>query len=326
MNNKAIDKLREVCGTLPNRQPEKSTKIVFGCDKLEVEIVDMPSNMYKAIFAMATATWGDEKYERKWDKLDPYHRYLVVLNALNGKTLPTAIEAPKFTFIVRGTPRHCFDQMARTRLGSGFGSIGCRDNSKLDSSFILYSEYFYSMWPGILDDVKLLLYKIKDIYESIILNGEQSWQIARSVLPMCYHHPFVFTQTLLALLSQCRRRMCFGEEEFICGIHWYIREVFRKMGLNLIANIMRPGCDYAHNCLYSKSDGSELFSNLFAGCGRWKPGSEYAEWNKSCTDKERLESQIGTVIPRPTGYINFTPDRKGFGKVGKMDLELLSEK
>lgn len=321
---KAIDELRKACGTLPNRKEEMSGEVYYGCEKLEVELIDQPVNPYKALFAMATATWGDDHYKNKWKKVSPFSRYLVVLSALKGKTLPTAVESPKYTFLVRGTPRHCFDQMARTRVGAGFGSIGCRDNSKLDTSYILYSEY-ENMDEELKEMVSTYLQLGKELYGAIIGRGRESYQVARSVLPMCYHHPFVFTQNLLSLIQQARRRMCFGEEEFICGLHWFIRDIFIRKGFFLIADVMRPACDYAKKCLYSKGDGSELFSNLFAGCGRWPSEIKYAEFNKSCTDINSLRAKLEIIISDSHDYTNFTLNGKGFNSIGSGDYRLLNE-
>jgi len=324
MNKESIDNLRRACGTLPSRQPKKETNIKYGCEELEVEIVDEPKNAYKSIFHMATATWGDNKYENKWPKLNPLERYIVVMSALSGKTLPTALEAPKYTFIVRGLPRNCFDQEARARIGVGFGSIGCRDNSKLDTDIVLYSEY--KKFPEALKEkVKKHLEDMKDLYEEIIDQGGSSWQIARSILPMSYHHPWVMTQNLMSLIGQCRRRMCFGEEEFISGLHWQIKRLFEETGMRLLSSALYPSCDKAGRCLYSKSDGSELFSNLFSGCGRHLSNSNYSEFNKSCTDKENLEDQLGYEIPQPDGRIEFTPDEEGYNKLGIVDKQLFEE-
>lgn len=319
----AIDSLRRACGTLPSRTTMLKTDFWFGCEKLSVQLIDEPKNPYKAIFTMATATWGNDQYENKWDRVGTYERYLVVLSALQGKTLPTALEAPKYTFVVKGLPRHCFDQMARTRIGAAFGSVGCRDNSKIDSSMVLYSEYLKK--PELLSGLKITILRCKAMYLKIIEEGQGSYQLARSILPMSYHHPFVFTQNLMSLISQSRRRLCFGEEEFICGLHWDIRDLFDCLGYKLIADNMRPACDYAQKCLYSKSDGSELFGNLFSGCGRWPRDIEYSEFNQSCTDRDTLEQQIGFKIPYPSSYINFTLDREGFRKLGEFDKTLLSE-
>ena len=98
MERENIDRLRDVCGTLPNRIIRETTNIYYGCEMLDVELVDEPKNPYKSIFAMATATWGDESYRNKWKKVSILERYIVVASALQGLTLPTAVESPKYTF------------------------------------------------------------------------------------------------------------------------------------------------------------------------------------------------------------------------------------
>jgi len=314
-----IDGLRKACGTLPNRAIGLRSDIFYGCERLRIDLVDQPVNAYKSIFAIATATWGDDQYKLKWSRVMPGERFKVVLSALRGQTLPTALEAPKYTFQVRGVPRHCFDQMARTRIGAGFGSIGCRDNSKNDSSFILYSAY-QDMPPNLRGQVVEALLEAKQMYASVIAQGKESYQVARSLLPMSYHHPFVFTQSLLSLISQARRRMCFGEEEFICGIHWLIRQQFLKAGFFLLGDAMRPACDSAHECVYAKADGSELFGNLFSSCFRWPSDSTYSEFNKSCTSAEQLQNDLGFPISKPDEFMDFS--RCTYRDIGPGDRRL----
>jgi len=302
-----VDELREACGTLPSRARRILNYVYYGCERLEVELIDEPVNPYRAIFSMATSTWGNDAYVDKWYKTQPIDRFRVVLAALQGKTLPMGVEGPKYTFRVVGLPRHSFDQMARTRIGAAFGSIGSRDNCKLDSSFILYSEY-RNKDASLKQQIITHFNEIKLLYSKIIMEGNESWQVARSFLPMCYHHPFYFNQNLLSLVMQARRRMCFAEEEFICGLHWYIRDMFKKQGLELIADAMRPACDFAKTCLYSKGDGAELFGHLFRGCGRWPAKGEnkdYCEFNKSCSTAVSLEKQMNINIPSPEEYVDF---------------------
>ncbi len=325
---KKVDSLREACGTLPSKPYPSKTVIGFGCEALHVEMIDEPKNPYKAIFAMATATWGDDNYDNKWRITKPFDRYRVVLGAFQGKALPMGLEGPKYTFRVTGLPRHCFDQMARTRVGAAFGSIGSRDNCKLDTSFILYSQYKH-MSARLIKKFRSHLEEMKILYLRVIEGERESWQIARSLLPMCYHHPFHFNQNLLSLIMQAKRRLCFAEEEFVCGLHWYIREMFWEKGTRLIADFMRPACDSAKRCLNSKGDGSELFGQLFAGCRRWvrKGGenSDYCEFNKSCSDVNSLEEQLGFEIPEAREYINFQSDEEYFRLLGSRDKYYFEE-
>lgn len=297
MKKEEIENLRESMGTLPSQNPQRKTEIIRGCEKLAVSLIDYPKNPYKAIVAAATATWGDNEYKDKWPSLTPENRFRVVLAALSKNTLPQSLESVNFTFKVIGTPRHCFDQHARARIGSTFYSIGSRDNNKLDSSFILYTKLYDNKAFD-----STFLNAIKLIYQRIIKEGQGSWQIARAVLPMSYHHPYHFSQNYLSLQDQCARRMQFCEEEFIVGVHWLLRERIKEK-FPLLAEFLRPGCDSARSCTYSKNYYlSNVFGCLFSGCGRWQSGTEYSTFNESCTDKNELEKQLKIKIPDPKDW------------------------
>lgn len=305
-HNKEIDELRKAMGTLPSLNPKRETRIVRGCSELKVTMIDCSQNPYKTIFQCATATWGDDLYEDKWEKCSPENRYRVVLAALQGNTLPQALESVKFVFKVQGSPRHCFDQHARARVGSTFYSIGCRDNFKTDSRMILYTSLYDQMQKDkrFGRDIEQHLCEMKLLYEQIV-SHKGSAQTARAVLPMCYHHPYFFAQDLLSLKGQCSRRMQFCEEEFIVGVHWLIREEIKRK-FPLIADFLRPGCDNSKKCGYAKDYAlSNAFGCLFAGCGRWPSQTEYATFNESCTNQNALEFQLKIRIPKPTDWINY---------------------
>ncbi len=161
MNKEETDNLRKAMGTLPSQRPKKNYKIVRGVSELEVDMYDYPLNPYKTICECVTATWGDDKYESKWDKLTPQNRFRLVLAVLTGNTLPTVLESIQFSFKVVGLPRHAFDQHARARIGTTFFSIGSRDNNKLDSRYILYTK-LYDKFKSDESFMKLLT-DIKDI-------------------------------------------------------------------------------------------------------------------------------------------------------------------
>jgi len=321
MNNKntEIDNLRKAMGTLPSETPKNETHFVKGCSEMEVELVDHTSNPYKTIVAAATATWGNDKYETKWPKLTKENRFKVVLSTLTGNTLPQAMEGLMFTFKVVGVPRHCFDQHARARIGATFYSIGSRDNNKLDSRIILYSK----LYDMLTDEMKEHFIKMKKIYEEILDTGKGSWQLARAFLPMSYHHSYHFSMNYLALQGQCKRRMMFCEEEFIVGLHWLLRERIKDK-FPLLAEYLRPACDYVKKCVYAKSYGlSNAFGCLFAGCGRWEAGTEYATFNESCSDKETIEKQLNIKIRNKDEWINYTED--DYDKLSDKDKKLFEE-
>jgi hypothetical protein len=299
-----IDNLREAMGTLPSQFPENITQFVRGCERMRVTLIDWSKNPMKAMVSASTATWGDDRYEDKWLRLTPENRYRVVLAVLTGNTLPQALESVQFVFKVEGTPRHCFDQHARARIGTVFFSIGARDNCKLDSAMILYTKLYDKYFQN--GEFRHFFYQMKDLYGKII-KDKGSWQIARAIIPMCYHHPYHFAQNLLGLQGQCNNRMMFHEEEFIVALHWLIREEIKTRISPLIANYLRPACDRAKKCLYSKSYAlSNAFGCLFAGCGRWPAGTEYATFNESCSDILEIEKQLNIHIPRPDEWIEYT--------------------
>lgn len=321
MTSKEIDNLREAMGTAPSQNPKKKTELVRGCEQANVELIDTNINPYKTIVAAATATWGNDLYGDKWPVLTPENRFKVVLSAITGNTLPQALEGVTFTFKVTGVPRHCFDQHARARIGAAFYSIGSRDNNKLDSRYILYTKLYDML--GTIDKGKETFLATKDLYEKILLTGKGNWQIARAILPMCYHHQYHFSINYLALQGQCKRRMQFCEEEFIVAIHWLVYKKV-KSEFPLLAEYLRPQCDFGKSCNYAKSYNlSNAFGCLFASCGRWKSGTDYATFNESCTDKNELEKQLKMKINNPEDWINYTEN--DYKKLNAQDKMLFME-
>jgi len=309
MNKNDIDELRKSMGTCPSTAPQKSYKIVRGVEELELTMYDYPTNIYKTILEGACATWGDDAYKPKWSQLSPANRFRVILAVLTGQTLPQSLESVQFSFRVNGLPRSCFDQHARARIGSVFFSIGSRDNNHADSRIILYTKLYDAMEKDAALKTRVInhLREMKDIYELLIKN-KSSWQTSRALLPMSYQHSYCFSQNLLAIKSQCANRLAFHEEEYICALHWKMRDLIGQQ-FPLIANYLRPGCDYAKSCAYAKSYSlSNAFGCLFAGCGRWKSGTEYATFNESCSDKSEIEKQLRIKIPNPEDYLNLTED------------------
>ena len=130
-----IEELREWIGTNPSKNPISETKLYRGVEGIIVHLVDWPAKPYKAMFAIATATWGSVYSTQKWNKTSPEARLYVILAILNRKCLPNAMESSSFTFEIVGPSRSAFDQIARARIGAVFGSMGWRDNNHSDIGF-----------------------------------------------------------------------------------------------------------------------------------------------------------------------------------------------
>ena len=129
-----VDKMRDIMGTKSlttsdkNKAPE--TKFYEGVEGINVSLVDWPKNPYKAMYVIATSTWGD--HIDKWKETPVEGRIQVVRAALTMNALPLSLEAPKFTFAMENMSRAAFDQLARARIGTVFGSVGVRDNDWRD--------------------------------------------------------------------------------------------------------------------------------------------------------------------------------------------------
>jgi len=339
MKNEEIDSLRQFLGTLPARTNEEEwlePEYVRGISRLEVIPASpepRPSvikDQYKAMFTMATSTWGDGNIDGnwhcKWENVEPSARFLVIWNVLHRNTLPTAMEANKFTFEILGGQRHFFDQAARSRLGSGFASIGCRDNSKLASEFVLYSNLYDMMKdPQTPEEEKVAkvlpeaFKAVKEAYKAILDCGKGSYQIARAILPLSYHHQFSATYNLLSLMGMFGRRSCLGEEEPIVSFAWQVRRLLNDTyGMHMVGDVMRIPCYRSKRCFYAGSMhgyGGLAFSNLFSPkdpvCRQFVPEDypDYAEFNESCTSSAELDKyDVGFM--RPEDYIDIPPDYK----------------
>src|SRR5271157_5501848 len=141
MNKEQIDNIREALDTLPDRSQKKTYDYFNALETSYVKLLDQPVNVYRNITNAAVSTWGSGEIGpengscHKWEKLTPQNRFIVALSALTGNTLPLALENVKYQFEMNGIPRHTADQFFRCRLAS-HQSIGCRDNSKINSPFI----------------------------------------------------------------------------------------------------------------------------------------------------------------------------------------------
>lgn len=295
------DALRRSMGTLPDLNVENDrTEVHVGVEGISVEIIDVPRNPYRTIFEVATATWGNEEYATKWPLVSPENRFKVVKAALSGQTLPQAVEPIFFSFIVRGPSRSSFDQHARQRLATFF-SQGVRDNSRLDAGFRIPSELHPSNGGDaeLYQEITAYVKEYKRLYQKILKKGWGSFQSARCLMPMGMTHNYKFAANYGVLKSYMAQRLqaCEQADTVAVAIQvWFA--IWNKFPL--LASHMKPGCDMAKKCTYHQASTlSELFSALFAGCGRWPDPVPYATFNKSCSSYEEISKQLGLKVAFP---------------------------
>lgn len=321
MNNEEKNELRKLLGTLPEsvkpislelldktiKDPsvwEKTDygynilgiKFYEGVKEIEVEPIDVPNNPYRNIFEICVATWGSEEYPTMWPKTKPEHRFLVTKNAIWGKSLPLGLETVNFTFIVRKTSRASFDQHCRQRMAT-FASQGVRDNSRLLAGFRIPNE----LWVNEQKRTEIIKHVLesKKLYQRILTEGENSFQAARAIFPMNSTHNYKFSVDLLNMKSYMAQRLTASEQEDTVAVAMHVWNEINKR-FPLLANAMRPKCDFAGKCLCHQSSGDELFGALFKGCGRFlETENNYATFNFACSDYEKLIEQTNVKLPYP---------------------------
>lgn len=319
-----IDALRRTMGTLPELNVTAKTEFYAGVEGISVELVDAPNNPYKNMFEAAVATWGEaSNYVTKWPLVSPENRFKVVKAVLSGMTLPQASEPVSFTYIVRGPSRAAFDQHARQRVGTAFFSSGVRDNSRASAGIRIPTELHpkYGGDPVLYKELTEHLLAMKELYVKILKTGWGSFQSARTVLPMSIEHPYKFTSNLGAIRAFLAQRLQFCEQEDVVAIAVCVWKNIHDT-FPLIADHLRPGCDAPKTCTYHKSNSlSELFSALFAGCGRYPDPVPYATFNKTCSDSKLMKQQLGFMYPGPDEWKNYSK----FADLEESDKKLFSE-
>ena len=290
-----IEELRKAMGTNPKEKTPLTTEFYEGVKGITVELFDKPENPYKAIFNMATSTWGTKM--GKWESVSPEARFWVVKAVLEFRSLPNAMESASFTFGIEKCSRSAFDQIARARIGAVFGSMGWRDNDHSDIGFRVPQ----AVWdiPEALSRFMQTCHIAKDNYHWLVSQGAASWQDARSFLPISACHSFTMAMNYMALRNFSNKRLKFCEQADTVATAWLIRERVKEV-FPLLGSYLRPGCDNKGWCDYhSEYEMSEAFGCLFKECGRnsCKATDNYASFNSSCSDKNMIEKQLGIYIP-----------------------------
>ena len=290
-----INELRQLMGTNPKEKTGLKTEFYEGVRGIKVELYDYPVDPYKALFNMATSTWGTKI--DKWPQAKPEARFLVVKAVLDFKSLPNAMEAPSFTFGIEQCSRSAFDQIARARIGAVFSSMGWRDNDHSDIGFRVPQ----SIWddPASLRDFKITCATAKANYHELVSKGQTNWQDARAHLPISACHSFSMAMNYMSLRNFCNKRLKFCEQADTVAVAWLVRERVKE-AYPLLGSYLRPNCDWRGVCEYHQEYSmSEAFGCLFKECGRNKclATDNYATFNKSCSDKEIIAKQLGIFIP-----------------------------
>ena len=295
MKNDNISSLRKIMGTVPKINVKLETPFFEGVRDIKVELFDYPVNPYLAIFNMATSTWGNRI--NKWDDTSTEGRLWVIKSVLEFKSLPNAMESISFTFGVENCSRSAFDQIARSRIGAVYSSMGWRDNDHSDIGFRVPQ----SIWNNLEERERFisLCLLAKEYYHGLVKSGKSNWQDARAYLPISACHNFSMAMNYMALRNFMGKRLKFCEMADTVAVAWLMRErVMEKYPL--LGSYLRPSCDWKGKCEYHQNNMmSEAFGCLLKECGRnvCLASDNYAIFNYACSDRDVIQEQLGMKIP-----------------------------
>lgn len=292
--------LRKFLGTMPTESSVEETIFFRGVEGIQVDLVPgaYMQNPYRALYTMATATWGRVFDTRRWEEVSPQARFSVVQAVLGRKTLPNAMESPSFMFEIAGVSRSSFDQVARLRIGAVFGSIGWRDNNHSNIGFrvpeaIYADQNAFQMFVDNAHDAKRR-------YIDYLANGQGNWQDARAFLPISACHRYTMSINYMAMQNFMAKRLQFNEQADTVATAWLMREKMTKV-FPLLARYLRPASDHARKCTEHVGDEfAQAFGNLFRCSGRWPCdiADDRYTFNTSCTNRDELMAQLDIYIPR----------------------------
>lgn len=224
-----------------------------GVSKMRVNLISWSNNIEDAIVTFISQTWGAVSPIHDFT---PEERDRMVRFALNGKTLPQALETVNFTFQIEGISRACSHQLVRVRIGSGFTQKGQSDAYYGDTEYVI---------PPMIEavgrtrDYLELMDKCSALYRDLFEEGVP-YQDARYVLPNAATTTIAWTINLLALKNWCQQRLQNFMQWEINALARMIREEVRLVH-PAVADILRPRCELTGSC--------QAFGNLFSGCGKY---------------------------------------------------------
>jgi len=253
-----------------------------------VELFDYRNDPYKAMYRFIVGTWGlDPDDPIPWDP-DLQFCQDAIIEAVNGRALPLALEIPAYTFTMKGISRIDTHQTVRQRVGVTFSQQCTGDNDIRHYDMLLPLTEFDRMiafHQGREDhDKARALEQIKQLVAANVSNAMELYGRAldlgmspndcRLWTPECKSTYLHMNISLLALSSFLGRRQC--ENQPLCGMGLEMAKMVEKVH-PVFAPLLRPNCDRRGVC------GERALNHQFGAaihypCGRHpRPGKDASE-------------------------------------------------
>jgi thymidylate synthase (FAD) len=230
---------------------------------ISVQLLDWPdeSRIAKTIYSFVESTWGDQL------RLDGSDEEVnrVFLQALSGRTLPAALEIPKFTFAIGGVTRAVTHELVRHREG-GYGQHSQRANDERHMPIRIPATI--SRHPGLREAFIETCTRAKEFYARAVDSGIHV-QDARSILPehictnICVTLPY---NTLQRALSS---RMSGSMYPEMCVVARMMKATVDEKCPTMGSYIM-TACDRAKRCVNS--------DNLVPCTCQWAPDNDPSKY------------------------------------------------
>jgi flavin-dependent thymidylate synthase len=224
-----------------------------GTSQLKVKLLSWSNNIEETIIAFVSQTWG-----ATFDLTDySESEILGILElALNGKTLPLALEAIQFTFQIDNLSRAISHQLVRVRIGSSFSQKGMSDTYYGDTNYIIPASIEV---VGKTKEYLNLMKKCSDFYKELFEAGVE-FQDARYVIPHAATTSLSWSINFLALKNFCSQRMSCTQSWEMNALCKLIKQEVSKV-LPKFAEVLRSRCEMTKKC--------SAFGNTFEGCGKY---------------------------------------------------------
>lgn len=183
-------------------EPKTDVKVLE--DSLKVTLVDGPteSSLLQYIPGYVNATWAENPSEYK-DYSD-HHKYESIIKMFKGKTLPSALETIKFTFLIEGMTLQEVTHIIRHRTAS-FSAVCTGDRFMYNDDVfvpeaIKQSDEFYERFKALAEENKKL-------YVDMVNSKEISLMDARYAMPRSSSQAYYMSLSYKDLIGFIKQRI-----------------------------------------------------------------------------------------------------------------------
>lgn len=173
-------------------------------DSIDVQLVDGPTEeqLLSYIPQYVNATWAENPYEFK-DYTDE-HKKMSLVKMLSGKTLPSALETIRFTFLITGITLQEVTHILRHRQGS-FSAV-CTGDRFMHFDDVIMPESIANS-PEFAERYKKLAEESKELYADMIDSKDISLMDARYALPKSTNQTYYMSINYKDLVGFIRQRI-----------------------------------------------------------------------------------------------------------------------